>query len=308
MNIITGFKKRANLSSSTGSAQVKLRDEDYQDGGLWYQIKHWSHQRPCWGAFCVLVASILILWGPVSLLQSPIISPGTLWAGLVVGGLLFVMGLIELFAPSHALMAGSIGVVLSLVSLIAALGGLGMGMLLGVIGSSYAVAWRPANQTGSRLVFWSVFGCSIAMVLGIVTLATRGTLAVAAPLAGPYTSFSGHIECHNIHSIPAISRVDHQTPVELSYSGYCTSSNTVITQHVLGATIRIAEATSTSRGITSETVASHAGSDHSTNATLSVANGLQADRAVEIEDNVTSQVLYSNVESVTVTGASFSIS
>ena len=178
------------MTSFTGSVQAKRRDQDGQalTGGLWYPIKRWCHQRPCWGAFCVLGAGLLILWAPVCLLQSGIVPPSALWAGLVVGGLLFVMGLVELFAPAHALMAGAIGVVLSLVSLVTALGGFGVGLLLGVIGSSYVVAWKPEKKVGSRLVFWSVFGSSMGVVLVMVTLVAGGKLAVAGPVAIPECS------------------------------------------------------------------------------------------------------------------------
>jgi len=310
VNVITHLKKRTKMASSTRLARTSPLADNSQTStnSRWYRIKHWFQLRPCWGVFCVLFASILMLWGPLFLLQSPIIPPSSLWAGLVVGGLLFAMGLIELFAPSYALVAGAIGVVLSLVSLITVLGGFGLGMLLGIIGSSYAVAWKPERKIGSRLVFWSVFGCSMAVVVGIMALITKGALAVTAPVAMPYTSFTGHLECHDVHALPAISRVDHRTPVEISYIGHCVSSNVVITQHVLGATIKITEATATSSGITSETVASHVALGHTTNATLSVANGLQSDIPVEIEDNVTSKILYSHSESATVTGATLSIS
>jgi hypothetical protein len=217
------------------------------------------------------------------------------------------MGLVELFAPSQALVAGAIGVVLSLISLITALGGLGVGMFLGVIGSSYVVAWRPKSNTGSRPVFWSVFGCSMAVMLGMVTLITRGTLAVAAPIAGPYTSTTGRSECHNTHAVPAISQVDHRTPVLLSHSDLCITSNVVITQHVLGRTITITQARVTSRGVTAETVTSRTGSADDSDGSLSVANGLTEDIAVTRDTNVTSHILFSHVERVTASGISFSI-
>jgi hypothetical protein len=218
------------------------------------------------------------------------------------------MGLIELFAPSHALIAGAIGVVLALVSLITALGGFGIGMLLAVIGSSYAVAWRAERKSASRPVFWCVLGCSMTMAVGMIALVANGKLAVAAPIAGPYTSTTGRSECHNTHAVPGISRVDHRTAVEISHSEYCISSNIVITQHVLGRTIKITQATATARGITSETVASHTDVESTTDGTLSADNGLQSDRAVAISTDVTAQVLYSHVESATATGISFSIS
>ena len=298
MKMMHHGKKKAQKTSFAGSTRALTR-------GRWYTIKYWCHQRPCWGAFCVLAAGLLILWAPVCLLQSTIVTGSTLWAGLVVGGLLFAMGLVELFAPSQALVAGAIGVVLSLISLITALGGLGVGMFLGVIGSSYVIAWRP--QSGSRPVFWSVFGCSMTVMLGMVALITRGTLAVAAPIAGPYTSTTGRSECHNVHAVPAISRVDHRTPVLLSHSDICVASNVVITQHVLGKTITITQARVTSRGVTSETVASRTGSADDTKGAISAANGFTEDIAVTRDTNVTAHVLFSYVESVKVSGISFSI-
>ena len=310
MKIITCAKKKARIASSAGSAQAKRRNKGNQNAlkRLWYYITHWSHQRPCWGAFCVLLASVLILWAPLCLLQSSIVPASTLWAGLLVGGLLLAMGLIELFAPAHALVAGAIGLVLSLISLITVLGGFGIGMLLGVIGSSYAIAWKPEKKTGSRPIFWSVFGFSIAIVSGMMVLITRGTLAIAAPVVGPYTTTTGRIECHNIHAVPAISQVDHRTVVNLSHSGYCVSSNIVITQHALGKTFTITQASAIARGITSETVASHTALEKATNATLSAANGLESDIDVDISTDVTAQVMYSNSESITATDVSFSIS
>ena len=257
----------------------------------------------------MLAASLLILWAPVCLLQSGVVPPNTLWAGLLVGGLLFVMGLIELFAPAHALMAGAIGVVLSLISLITALGGFGIGMFLGVIGSSYAVAWRPEKKAGSRPVFWSVFGSSIAVVLGMVTLVVEGRLAVAAPITEPYTSTTGHSECYNTHAVPAISQVDHRTPVLLSHSDLCISSNIVITQHVLlGRTITITQVSAISRGATAETVASRTGSSSVSNGSLSAANGLTENLPVTRDTNATAQILFSSSDSITLSGLTFSIS
>jgi hypothetical protein len=220
------------------------------------------------------------------------------------------MGLVELFAPSHALVAGAIGVVLALVSLITALGGFGIGMLLAVIGSSYAVAWKPERKTSSRPVFWCVFGCSMTIAVGMITLVANGKLAVAAPMVVPYTSTTGRSECHNLHATNAISRVDHRTVVEVSYAEYCMASDIVITQHVLGRTIKITQASAISRGVTSEIVASHTDVENTTSGTLAASTpdkGLQFDTAVDIATNVTAKIMYSHTESTTVTGITFSI-
>lgn len=302
MDILTRSKKRENMTSRTGRDHARSFDEDYQDSTrrLWYHIRCWCHQRPCWGAFCVLLASLLILWSPGCLLQNGIVPASTLWAGLLVGGLLFAMGLVELLAPSHALVAGAAGVVLSLLSLITALGGFGIGMLLGVIGSSCAVAWKPERKTISRPVFWSVFGCSLVMVLGLTTLVAKGKLAIATPIVGPFTFFAARVECHNNHSITTISQVDHRTPVVLAFSDFCIAHHVVITKPVLGGTIRITQGTSIQRGLTSETVASHSDVSQAQKAGLiSTPASLTETAAVDVETNIVSQQLFASAESIT---------
>ncbi len=117
------------------------------------RFRLWRKRRPFWGAILMMLAGLLILWGPTSLLQLAMLPGNSIWAGLLVGALLFVMGLIQLLAPSYALITGAIGIVLSLVSLIVALGGFGIGMLLGIIGGSLGVAWRPVVRPSSPYVY-----------------------------------------------------------------------------------------------------------------------------------------------------------
>jgi Family of unknown function (DUF6114) len=222
------------------------------------------------------------------------------------------MGLVELLAPSQALTAGAAGVVLSLLSLITALGGFGIGMFLGVIGSSLAVAWKPGRKTMSRLAFWSVLGCSLVMMSGLMALVTNGELAIAtpiAPLIGPFTVYSGISECHNTRSVTAISQVDHRTPVELTFAEFCIAHHIVITKHVLGGTIRITQGTSIQRGVTSETVASHSDvSQVQKGALIANPTGLTEITAVDVETNIVAQELFTSVESVTNYDVSISFS
>ncbi len=117
------------------------------------RFRLWRKRRPFWGALLMMIAGLLILWGPSSLLQLAMLPGNSIWAGLLVGALLFVMGLIQLLAPSYALITGAIGIVLSLVSLIVALGGLGIGMLLGIIGGSLGVAWKPVAGPPSLYIY-----------------------------------------------------------------------------------------------------------------------------------------------------------
>ncbi len=134
------------VPDETGGEQVPFqptKKEEKQDWRRWSAFRLWRNTRPFWGAILMMLGGLLILWGPVTLLQLALLPGSMLWAGILVGALLFVMGFIQLLAPSYALITGAIGIILSLVSLMVALGGFGIGMLLGIIGSALGIAWRP---------------------------------------------------------------------------------------------------------------------------------------------------------------------
>lgn len=124
---------------------MELFQRFWQRVPVWWAIfRLWRLRRPFGGSILMLIASLLMIWGPMSLLRFALLPGSTIWAGLLVAGLLFVMALIQLLAPSHALITGAIGLVLSLVSLlVAGFGGLVIGAILGIIGSALGVAWQP---------------------------------------------------------------------------------------------------------------------------------------------------------------------
>src|SRR5579884_3966283 len=122
------------------------RVENWQS---WSRFKRWRRSRPFAGSILLILAGILVLIGPLSLVALAFLG-NMIWAGLLVGGLLLVMGLIQLFAPYYSLITGSVGIVLSLVSFVVAVGGFGIGMILGIIGGALGVAWRPvARHSGN---------------------------------------------------------------------------------------------------------------------------------------------------------------
>jgi len=113
----------------------------------WQRFRLWRKQRPFWGAILMIIAGLFVLWGPLSLFPLMFITGGSIHEGLLVGSLLVLMGILQLLAPSHALITGSIGIILSLASVLVALGGMGIGVFLGLIGSSLGVAWKPSVST-----------------------------------------------------------------------------------------------------------------------------------------------------------------
>lgn len=128
----------------------KPKKDTLADWRNWSRFRLWRHTRPFWGSVWMIVAALILLVFPISLLQFAFLV-NTLWASLLIGGLLLVMGLIQLFLPSYAVITGSIGMVLSLVSFVTnTFGGLALGMLLGIIGCALSIAWRPIPR--SRLV------------------------------------------------------------------------------------------------------------------------------------------------------------
>ncbi len=109
----------------------------------WARFRLWRRTRPFWSSVLLILAGLFVLWGPLSLIQYAFLPGSMLWAAILVGTLLVLMGVIQLIAPFYSLIIGAVGIVLSLISLLVALGGLGIGMIFGIIGGALAVAWRP---------------------------------------------------------------------------------------------------------------------------------------------------------------------
>lgn len=109
----------------------------------WAAFRLWRLRRPFWGSILMLLASLLMLAGPLTLLSSAFLPGSAVPMALLVGGLMLIMALAQLLVPAHALITGLIGIVLSVVSLITgSFGGFGIGMIIGILGSAQGVAWE----------------------------------------------------------------------------------------------------------------------------------------------------------------------
>jgi uncharacterized protein DUF6114 len=128
----------------------KAQKNNLQDWDTWSKFRLWRCTRPLWGSLLMFLGALIMLALPLSLLRFAFLLD-SLWASTLIGALLLVMALAQLFVPSYSVLTGSIGIVLSLVSFItSSFGGLVIGMLLGIIGGALSLSWRPVKR--SRLM------------------------------------------------------------------------------------------------------------------------------------------------------------
>ncbi|MGH2509450.1 MAG: DUF6114 domain-containing protein [Ktedonobacteraceae bacterium] len=133
-----------------GKSRRKAKKDNLQNWDTWSKFHLWRRTRPLWGSLLMFLGALLMLALPISLLRFAFLLD-SLWASTLIGALLLVMALVQLFVPSYSVLTGSIGIVLSLVSFItSSFGGLIIGMLLGIIGGALSLSWRPVKR--SRLM------------------------------------------------------------------------------------------------------------------------------------------------------------
>lgn len=116
------------------------------------EFAKWRAERPFWGGVLLLVAGLVIGWPPVQF-SVELLPTGEVYAiiGLVFAMLVFAAGIAALWRPKLSTRIGIAGIAVSLLSLVGALGGYGIGLLLGVIGGALCIAWRsPSGPDGSN--------------------------------------------------------------------------------------------------------------------------------------------------------------
>jgi hypothetical protein len=111
-------------------------------------FRHWRWQRPFWAGLLTVVAGVPIAYLPYNNLtfgQLTVRMATTAGSGsLIIGVLLFVLGLTMWFQSQVRVFAGVASILLALVSIpVSNFGGLVIGFLLALIGGALAVSWAP---------------------------------------------------------------------------------------------------------------------------------------------------------------------
>lgn len=113
-------------------------------------FRHWRWQRPFWAGLLALVSGVPIAYFPyanLTLGQLTVRMATTAGSGsLIIGVLLFVLGLTMWFQSAVRVFAGVASILLALVSLVVSnFGGFLVGFLLALIGGALAVSWAPGT-------------------------------------------------------------------------------------------------------------------------------------------------------------------
>jgi hypothetical protein len=110
------------------------------------RFSEWKRHRPFWGAFLLMLGGFVIGWLPIQFATELAVIGGAFTViGLIFAVMVFLTGAFVMAKPELSTIFGVIGIALSILSLIGALGGFLIGMLLGIIGGNLCIAWRDPN-------------------------------------------------------------------------------------------------------------------------------------------------------------------
>jgi hypothetical protein len=110
----------------------------------------WRHDRPFWGGVLVLLGGLIIGIIPAELALTFALVPSMfMFAGLVFAIFVILCGVFALLRPDFAEFFGAAAILLSIASIVGALGGFGIGMMFGVLGGAMCVAWEDPRETES---------------------------------------------------------------------------------------------------------------------------------------------------------------
>jgi hypothetical protein len=110
----------------------------------------WREGRPFWGGALLILAGIVIGYVPLQFAtELAVIGGAQSVIGLIFAVLVFLDGVFVLARPEVSTIFGVIGIALSILSIIGALGGLFVGMLLGIAGGNLCIAWQDPDPSRS---------------------------------------------------------------------------------------------------------------------------------------------------------------
>lgn len=102
--------------------------------------------RPVMGAVLTLIGSVFVLIVGISVAPMLLLpGSGLMWAGLITGLFMVLLGILSLVKPHSGLYIGGGIIVFSILSFVGAAGGLIIGGILGLLGGTLIAAWGDAD-------------------------------------------------------------------------------------------------------------------------------------------------------------------
>lgn len=116
-------------------------------GGWQYRFANWRQERPFWGGTLLVLAGFIIGYIPYSLaMNMPLVPSHFAFVGLVFAIFVVLCGIFTIAQPQLRLFFGAAGILLAIASIFGALGGFGLGTILGILGGSLVIAWEPPER------------------------------------------------------------------------------------------------------------------------------------------------------------------
>ncbi|WP_066252338.1 DUF6114 domain-containing protein [Neobacillus drentensis] len=107
------------------------------------RFRNWRARRPFWGATLCILSGLIILWVPAKLYELAAAPGSILFVGFFLGGITLLMGVLSFMMQRLSTLLGVIAIFASVLSIMGALGGFFIGTILGIIGGSMLIAWKP---------------------------------------------------------------------------------------------------------------------------------------------------------------------
>ncbi|MDA8351738.1 MAG: DUF6114 domain-containing protein [Firmicutes bacterium] len=103
-------------------------------------------ERPRAGLILLILAGLFTLYIPVQLYWLTFVPGNFAFTGILFGGLLLACGIVGWIMPHYVRILGIFGIILSILSLMGALGGMIIGMLLGIVGGCLCISWEREDS------------------------------------------------------------------------------------------------------------------------------------------------------------------
>jgi hypothetical protein len=114
-------------------------------------FRTFRRSRPFWGGLWCILGGAAMAYGPTTAIKVILISGTVVWAGILVGVLVAMMGIFLWFTPQLRHLVGIVAVLLSIVSLLTSdYGGFGVGLILGTVGGAMGFAWTPVVRAEAK--------------------------------------------------------------------------------------------------------------------------------------------------------------